>query len=134
MIQAILIHVAYLSVPMLTMEFMDWLKNVLLDIAITALIAIWLFFDNTLAYWAIVIYTPLLLLLKIVALSSGLSQVAAQKSDSTPTWFYHTIYAINLILLLVGSWYLVAGGWAAIWILSAYQESRTVARKTAKKK
>jgi flagellar biosynthesis protein FliQ len=113
---------------------MAWIKNVLLDIAITTLIVIWLFLGNTWAYWAIIIYTPFLLLLKIVALSSGISQATAQTSDSTPTWFYHGIYAINLILLLVGKWYLVAGAWAIIWVLSAYQQSRTVARKTAKKK
>ena len=113
---------------------MNWLKNVLLDIAVTAVIAIWLFYGSTWAYWIVLIYTPLLVVLKVVALSSGISQATAQKKDATPVWFYHVIYATNLILLLVGKWWVMAAAWACIWVLSAYLQSRTVARKTAKTK
>lgn len=104
---------------------MNWLKNVILDVAVTAVIATWVFSGSEWAYWIIAVYSPFLLLMKLMALSGGVSRLAEQGADTTPVWFYHVIYASNLILLLAGEWWLVAAFWAAIWILSAVQESRT---------
>lgn len=113
---------------------MNWIKNVILDIAVTGVITIWVFTGPEWAYWVILIYTPLLLLLKLTTVSSGLSKVAALAGDATPNWFYHLIYAANLILLLVGEWWVVAGGWAIIWVLSVVQESKKASYKTSSKK
>ena len=113
---------------------MAWLKNVILDLAVTAVIAVWLITSAQWAYWVVLIYTPLLVLLKVIGLSGGVAQAAAQRKDETPVWFYHLIYAANLMLLLTGRWWIMAAAWAAIWVLSAYQQSRTVARKTGDSK
>ncbi len=113
---------------------MNWIKNVVLDIAVTIVIAVWVFTRPEWAYWVIVIYTPLLLLLKLTTVSSGLSKVAALAGDTTPNWFYHVVYASNVILLFIGEWWIVGAGWAIIWLMSMIQESKKASYKTGSKK
>ncbi len=113
---------------------MNWLKNVVIDVAITAVIAIWAFTGPEWAWWVIAIYTPLLFVIKVTALTSGLSKVSAQTKDATPTWVYHVIYAANLVLLLIGEWWIAAAAWAIIWVMSAaYEQKKIVVMKPSKK-
>jgi len=112
---------------------MAWLKNVVIDLLVTIVIAVYVFTVADWGYWIIIIYTPLMLLLKIVAVSSGIGSAvksgvkrgAKKSSDDVPVWFYHVLYGANLIMLLYANWWVVAVGWAAIWILSAVQETRS---------
>ena len=108
---------------------MAWLKNVVIDLLVTIVIAVYVFTVADWGYWIIIIYTPLMLLLKIVAVSSGIGSAvkrgAKKSSDDVPVWFYHVLYGANLIMLLYANWWVVAVGWAAIWILSAVQEARS---------
>jgi len=103
---------------------MGWIKNVVLDLVVTAIVAWWVFSAAEWAYWVILVYTPLMVVLKLVGLSSGVSMAAAQTKDAAPLWFFHVVYAVNLILLLVGKWWLMVAGWAIIWVLSAIGEAR----------
>jgi len=107
---------------------MTWIKNAIIDLAITAVIAVFAFTGATWSWWIIAIYTPLMVLLKLFALS-GAAAAVKQKSDQVPVWFYHVLYAANLVLLLVGLFYWAAAGWAVIWLLSVIAESRNRPRK-----
>ncbi len=103
---------------------MSWIKNAIIDIAITVVIAVFAFTGVTWSWWIIAIYTPLMVLLKLFALS-GAATAVKQKSDQVPTWFYHLLYGANLVLLLVGLFYWAAAGWAVIWVLSVVAESKS---------
>ena len=112
---------------------MAWLKNVFIDFLVSAVIAIYVFAGASWAYWIIVIYTPLMLLLKIGAVTSGATKVVRktgkEDKESAPNWFFHLLYGVNFALLLYASWWMMAGGWALIWILSAVQEARSSNKK-----
>lgn len=118
-----------LRLPALHFAAMTWIKNVLIDIAVTAVIAAHAFTDFTWTWWVIAIYTPLMVLLKFFALS-GAANAVQQKADGVPVWFYHVLYAANLILLLMAPFYEAAAGWAIIWVLSVVVESRRPRRKS----
>jgi hypothetical protein len=102
---------------------MSWIKNALIDLAVTAIIAVHAFSDVSWTWWVIAIYTPLMVLLKVFALS-GAAHAVQQKADGVPVWFYHVLYGANLLLLLKAPFYEAAAGWAVIWVLSVVAESR----------
>ena len=117
---------------------MQWLKNVILDIAVTVLIVLAATLDVEWARWIVLIYTPFMLILKILFVLGGQSLTMLRQSKKivvVPNWFYHTIYAVNVIITagcaLAGAgaatqhWWMLAGGWALIWILSVVGEMRT---------
>ena len=110
---------------------MSWLKSVLIDILMFVVIAIYVFMGVEWGYWIIVIYTPLMLLLKIGALTSGIAQAVKQKSNAAPNWFFHALYGVIVIFFLVGNYWLLSGAWAAIWLLSAIQEARKTPKKSS---
>jgi hypothetical protein len=106
---------------------MKWLKNVLVDIGVTLVIL--LTTAGVLpagAEWVIYVYTPFRLLLKIVSLSSGVKQVKQQQKDEAqpPEWFFHVLYAVNVIVLLYSRWWWTGAQWALIWGLSMLIERR----------
>jgi hypothetical protein len=110
---------------------MNWLKHVLVDVAVAALIVLAAALDLVWAHWIILIYTPLMLILKIVAFtgSNTLGKVK-QKATDVPVWFYHVLYAINVAasvwaaLAGLEHWWLIAGGWVLIWTLSIAADVR----------
>lgn len=107
---------------------MTWIKNAIIDIASTAVIIAYALTLATWSWWIIAIYTPLMVLLKVFALSGAASSVQ-RKADDVPSWFYHVLYAANVVLLLTASFYYAAIGWAAIWILSSVAESKSRPKK-----
>ncbi len=109
---------------------MTWIKNAVIDVAITAVIVAYTLTLAAWGWWIIAIYTPLMLLLKIFALSGAAVNVQ-RKADSVPSWFYHVLYGLNVALLLYSAFVYAAIGWAAIWILSTIAESQS--RPKAKK-
>ena len=105
---------------------MNWLKHVVIDIAALAVIAIFTFAGGTWAWWVIAVYTPLLVVLKVLALSMGVSSAVKKKGgDEAPDWFFHLVYALSVLLLLQAQEYMFAGGWALIWMLSAIGQARS---------
>lgn len=110
---------------------MSWIKNSVIDVAVTAVIGVFAFTGASWAWWIITIYTPLMVLLKSFALS-GAAAIVQQKADGVPIWFYHGLYGANLALLLMGSFYWAAAGWAVIWLLSVVADSRTRPRRGRK--
>ena len=107
---------------------MSWIKNALIDLAVTAVIAIFAFNGATWGWWVIAIYTPLMVLLKVFALS-GAATAVQRKADDVPAWFYHVLYGANVILLFVAAFNYAAFGWIAIWLLSVVAESRSRPKK-----
>ena len=117
---------------------MPWLKSVLLDIVCTVLIAIAV---TVSADWVrgvrifIMIYTPLMLVLKLVALGvkPGTLRAAGTKKrldNAAPPLFFHVLYGANVLLLLWGQWWIMAAAWAAIWILSFVYDRRMRAARS----
>lgn len=102
---------------------MSWIKNVIIDMATTLVIAYFFFTQADWAWWVIAIYTPLMVLLKVFAFS-GVATAVQRKADDVPVRFYHVLYGANMILLLISSFKFAAVGWAAIWVLSAVLESK----------
>lgn len=104
---------------------MSWIKHVVVDLLMVVVIALAALLDITAARWAVIIYTPLMLVLKVVALlGGGLLGQLRQTKEAPPGWFFHAVYAVSIVLLLLGSWWIMAGAWAVIWVLSVLAERR----------
>ncbi len=101
---------------------MSWLKDVVIDLAVTALIVLlavqgW--------HWAEVvlwIYTPLMVFVKGAALLAG-ALVQTVKND-VPAWFFHVLYGVNVAVLMLGGRWILGGLWLLIWGLSVLVEQR----------
>lgn len=104
---------------------MPWLKNVIVDLIVTAVIALMVTQGWPWTEILVWVYTPLALLLRIVALFAGQLTRLTKTKHPAPQWFYHLLYAVNVALLLAGAEWILAGGWVLIWGLSAYSDRRT---------
>lgn len=103
-------------------EDMTWLKKVLVDLIVTAVILLAVITELAWARWAVIIYTPFMLLLKVLSIVGGsFTKQFEPRGPDAPAWAYHLLYAINVAALVVAQWWLLAGGWAAIWLLSYIQ-------------
>ncbi|MBO6574149.1 MAG: hypothetical protein JJ896_01935 [Rhodothermales bacterium] len=100
---------------------MGWIRHVVIDIAVTLLIAYVAFAGQAWALWVVWIYTGLMLLLKLGAVAGNVPV----RSQGVPTWFFHVLYAANVGLLLYAGQLWAAGGWAVIWVLSMIAEARS---------
>ena len=107
---------------------MKWLKDVLLDIAVTVLIVLATSGVLPWARWLVVIYTPFMLAIKALAFfGGGLGQITRQRKgaeEAPPALFLHALYAINCSLLALNGWWITAGLWALIWLFSYLVERR----------
>lgn len=103
---------------------MKHLKNVIVDFLVTGLI-LWTVVSGT--EWGRVviwIYTPLMLLLKIGALTVGRQLTQQVKSDDTPAALYHGLYAVNVAALLWDRWWMMVLLWIGVWGLSVAVRKR----------
>lgn len=105
---------------------MNLLKNIWLDLAVTAVIAVAVFLDHEVARWAVMIYTPFMVVLKIASFTTRHSPSRIKTKDlGVPVLVYHVLYGANVALLVFGSlnvrdlWWWFAACWAVIWLLSA---------------
>lgn len=99
---------------------MGWVKHVVIDLLITLCVVLATFFAMQWAVWVVWIYTPAMVLMKIGMLGAKLPKV----KNSPPDWFFHVLYAANVIILLYHRWWWVTAGWIVIWFLSAWVVSR----------
>lgn len=120
---------------------MPWLKSVVLDIVVTVIIVAAAYLDLTWTRWLLLIYTPLMLLLKVFAFFGTTTMSALKrKAVEAPPWFFHLLYALNVGAPVLAAlhwdrlvWWFIAAGWALIWILSIAVEAR-LRQSTAPKK
>lgn len=98
---------------------MDWIKTIIIDLIVTAVIIVAVTTDLAWARWAVVIYTPIMLILKIVALVGGsFTKQFKPRGPEAPAWVLHLLYAANVVALGLASWWITAAQWLAIWIIS----------------
>ena len=110
---------------------MGGLKHVIVDLVVTTVVVIAALSGPAWARWVVVVYTPFLLILKIGVLLAaaprpplpGRKKTGAGSRD-VPVGFLHLLYGINFGVLLYDRWFLKAGLWAAIWVLSTVAERR----------
>lgn len=96
---------------------MNWVKDAVLDILILGVIIAYSITDNTVLQKILWVYTALLLVGKILYFSVGFLKQKASKT-TVPTWFYHAIYILSIILLIFIQDYYLSFGWVIIWVLS----------------
>lgn len=98
---------------------MDWLKTVILDIAVTLMILVAVTTDINGVDTIVVVYTPIMLVLKLVeAFGQGMINNFRPAAPQPPAWFIHLLYGVNTMILLAASWWWTSLQWAAIWMLS----------------
>ena len=99
---------------------MNWLKNAFLDVAVTIMIGLATFGQMEWARWIVTVYTPLMLLLKLLAYRGARTPSKIKPTDAgVPTVVYHVLYAANVLISAADRWWWVAACWAVIWVLSA---------------
>ena len=105
---------------------MKLVRGAIVDILVTLFIVLATTMDLGWGRVALLVYTALMLLLKVAALSSGgLRRITVQqKRETPPLWLYHLLYALNTIALGFAEWWYLFAGWGVIWILSILIERR----------
>ncbi len=96
---------------------MKWLKEVVVDVAVTAAIILAVLSPSSWLRYVILGYSLLMLFLKAATLSNE-AVLKRLKKSQTPVWVFHILYAVNVIVLSVFHWWLVAAIWVGIWGLS----------------
>lgn len=114
---------------------MRWIKKTIIDIIISLLIVGMLIVDTPALNYFILIYTPVMLLLKILTYKHSIKPlIVRKKSITAPDWFYHLLYGINIFVLLICNWWITSIQWILIWGISWYTKrnnqlpSRTTCR------
>ncbi len=95
---------------------MKWLKKVILDIVITVIIISTLFIKTQFLKIFLFIYTPLMLIGRVLALT-GLN-IQKRGGGKAPDWFLHILYFINVAALVANRWWALAVLWLMIWVLA----------------
>lgn len=98
---------------------MSWIKDIVVDLIVTAFIISSAFLLESWMWWVIIIYTAIMLLAKIIVLAGDSSlQLIRKTKTEAPDWLSHLLYALNTVALVYGGWWFAAAGWLGIWILS----------------
>lgn len=120
---------------------MSWIKTIIVDILVTALIVLTTLQPNDIAFLLITGYTILIFLLKATVLyGDALTATRPKVAEMAPEWIIYGLYLINMISLLIAGKSLLAAGWLAIGILSwmamrKLEKSRkNIGRKRTKKR
>lgn len=100
-----------------------WLKHVVLELAVTAFIALATIPELEWARWLTLGYTVLLLAVKAVALIGRNVLKGVATNEKVPSWFWHANYAVNVALVAADGWWSMTVGWALIWLFSILYES-----------
>ena len=95
---------------------LKWLKELALDIIITIIIVIGSVYNLQAIRIFLFIYTPLILIAKILALTTA--DKKKRFKNIAPTWIYHTLYALNIVFLILCHWWILTVGWALVWLFS----------------
>lgn len=101
---------------------MQWLKHITIDLIATIVIAIVVFFEETVVLeYVLYIYTALMILARAFTLfNQNFRSITKRKTESAPSWMYHILYFFNVAFLVFGMYYLTAAGWVFIWAVAYY--------------
>ncbi len=100
------------------------IKHALVDILVTVLIVVAVVMDLEWARWIILIYTPFILILKVIAVMGPSMRMLKGSSKEPPRLLVHVLYAVNVVALGIGEWWYLFAGWIVIWILSIVQDRK----------
>jgi len=110
---------------------MTWLKNAVLDIALTALVITAVVTQIDWLRFFIIAYAGIMLFMKIGVYRSAQMTNRVNKKEEVPVWFNHLLYAIDVAApLFVGFW-LMSGLWAAIWLVSYLTHQKGIQQREA---
>jgi len=111
---------------------MKWLKKVILDIVITIIIISTLFFKTLVLKVFLFIYTPIMLIGRILALTG--MNIQKKGGAKAPDWFLHVLYCINVLVLVINRWWILAALWLVIWFLAFLYTKRSRKKPVIRKK
>jgi|AntRauTorckE6833_2_1112554.scaffolds.fasta_scaffold20449_3 hypothetical protein len=96
---------------------MEWIKQIIIDLFALIVIAFAVFYEQTVLTYIVYIYTSLMVIARLFSLiNSNFRAITQKKVSEAPIWVYHVIYAITVVLLIFGQWYVTSAGWCFIWI------------------
>lgn len=105
---------------------MKWIKQIVIDLLATAVIALAVFYPNVTLTYVVYIYTGLLAVARAFSLfSRNFQAITQRKVAEAPIWVYHLLYALNVIILAYGKWFITAAGWVFIWAVASYVHQRS---------
>lgn len=109
---------------------MNWIKEVIVDIAVTIFIIAAVMLSDPWMKYVIWVYTGIMLLTKTLVLTNdNFMQLVSKSKNNAPEWFAHLLYAINTIVLFYFGWWYAAAGWAAIWLFSFLSQRKIKKRR-----
>lgn len=98
------------------MIFMQWFKHIVVDLLAIIVIALAVFYHSNYLSYVVYTYTALLVVARLFSLiSENFRAITQKKISEAPLWVYHTMYFANVLILLIGQWYITAAGWVFIW-------------------
>ena len=105
---------------------MQWLKHIAIDLIATIVIAIVVFFEETIVLeYVLYVYTVLMVIARAFTLfNQNFRTITKRKTESAPAWMYHALYFLNVVFLAYGMYYLTAAGWVFIWGVAYYVHTR----------
>lgn len=96
---------------------MKWLKHVVLDIIVLALIAIYTIYNFNIINIILWVYSTLLLVSKLLYLFVDFFKIKAI-NNVVPNLFYHIVYLLSIILFIISANYYLSIIWIIIWLVS----------------
>lgn len=96
-----------------------WIKDALLDLIVLVVIAVYTYYQNSVLEIVIWVYTSLILISKLLFFFVGYLKNKTQRT-TVPDLFYHLIYALTVILLVISESFYLATAWIFVWGLSFY--------------
>lgn len=99
---------------------MEWIKHVWIDIGVTVVLVLATYGNMEWAWWAIAVYTPFMVLLKVAAYAGRHTAKKFRPTDAgVPPVLYHVLYGANVLIAAYDRWWWMAAAWLVIWVLSA---------------
>jgi len=109
---------------------MNLIKASFIDILVTLFIIAAIATGITWMYWVVMVYSALMLLLKLIDYSGeGFQGMLKQPRDLPPDWPFHVLYGLNIIILIYAGWYILTAIWTGIWLFSWLKQRKIRARK-----
>ncbi len=109
---------------------MRWFKQALLDLIVTLAILLLAAAHFTWLEIPLMVYTVFVFLMKLVGWSNRELLRRMKKAPvPAPDWFYHLLYAVNVIALGASQRWITSMFWALIWLVSWLISRKLQSRK-----
>ncbi len=100
------------------------IQDLFVDILVTTVIISAVLLELEWLNYVIIGYTFFILFFKLLVLiSEQLRAITAKSRTTVPDSYYHFLYGINVVVLIIFSWYFTAFAWAGVWLLSVYAKN-----------